>query len=123
MRLLIFTDIAVYSGMAMCNRIAGLIIGIILGLAISVYAYRAPRPAKITKFDEAALTQLNTDLENLWNLSNGRYSVNIITSNPDGSLNGDVGDIVLFNNGGTYYLEVNTTGAKVWRGTALTDTP
>lgn len=107
----------------MCNRIAGLIIGLILGLVVSVYAYRAPKPAKITKFDEAALTQLNTDLENLWNLSNGRYSINIVTSNPDGNLKGDVGDMVLFNNGGTFYLEVNTTGAKVWRGTVLTDTP
>ena len=42
----------------------------------------APKPAKITKFDESAVTQLNTDLENLWNLSNGRYINDIIISVP-----------------------------------------
>lgn len=93
---------------------------VLCGLAV---AYRAPKPAKITKFDEAALTQLNIDLENLWNLSNGRYSLNYVTSNPDGNLKGDVGDMILFNNGGIFYLEINTTGAKVWRGVQLTDTP
>lgn len=101
--------------------IIGLIIGILLN-GIS-YAYRFGKPAKITAFDNNALVVINDTFERLWDLSNGRFNLDIVTSNPDGSLNGNIGDMLLFNNSGTYYFEVNTTGAKVWRGTVLTDIP
>lgn len=102
--------------------ISGFLLGFLLISGIS-YAYRIPRPLRITEFDHKNLVILNETLENLWDLTNGRYSINIVTSNPDGSLKGNVGDIILFNNSGTYYLEINTTGAKVWRGVLLQDLP
>lgn len=52
---------------------------------------------------------------------NGRLE--IVTSNPDGSRKGTAGDIVLLNNSGTFYLEVNTDGGTTWRGVLLSDTP
>lgn len=82
-----------------------------------------PKPVKITELNQGAIVQLNDTLEQLWNISNGRYNINIVTSNPDGSLKGDIGDMVLFNNSGTYFIEINTTGGKIWRGVQLTDTP
>lgn len=102
--------------------VLGFILGSLLISGIS-YAYRAPKPQRITAFDENNLVVINEVLENLWNVSNGRFSLDIVTSNPDGSKKGDIGDMLLFNNSGTYYLAINTTGAKIWRSTALTDIP
>lgn len=104
------------------NLIIGVIIGILLSTTVS-YAYRFNKPTKLTQFDDSALITLNEALEQIWNLSNGRFSLDIVTTNPDGNTKGDIGDMLLFNNSGTYYLEINTTGAKVWRGVQLTDTP
>ncbi len=100
----------------------GLIIGLILSSSIS-YAYRIGKPLRITDFDQKGLVVINENFERLWDITNGRYSLNITTTNPDGNTKGDVGDILLYNNSGTYYLAINTTGAKVWRSILLTDTP
>ena len=102
--------------------IVGVIIGVMLSSSLS-YAFRFSKPQRLTAFDNKNLVLLNDILEQQWNVANGRFSLDIVTVNPDGATNGDVGDMLLFNNSGTYYLEINTTGAKVWRGTALTDTP
>src|SRR3989304_5078943 len=82
------------------SRIA-VILGLIFLLVSGVDAYRMPKPNKITKFNEGTLTQLNNALEQLWDITNGRYNLNIVTQNPDGNMNGNVGDMVLFTNGGT----------------------
>ena len=84
--------------------------------------FRAPKPPNFTKIDETNIAQLNDVLEDYWNILNGRYTLNIVTANPDGSSRGNVGDMVLFNNSGTYYLEVNV-GGTVWKGVLLQDTP
>jgi len=81
-----------------------------------------PKPDKITQVNEQSIARLNTILEEMWDLTNGRYQLNIITSNPDGSIRGNTGDMLLLNNSGTYYLEINV-GGTVWRGTAITDLP
>ena len=97
----------------MCNKIIGLIIGLVLGLGVSVYAYRAPKPAKITKFDESAVTQLNTDLENLWNLSNGRYINDIIISVP--TKKSEEGATQIYSSGGIYRIYIYLNGGwRVW---------
>ena len=102
-----------------------LFIGLIIGLFLSEigYAYRISKPARITDFDQKGLVVVNDNFERIWDLTNGRYSLDIVTSNPDGSLKGDVGDVVLFNNSGTYYLAINVDGSKTWRSILLTDTP
>lgn len=49
----------------------------------------------------------------------------IVTSNPDGSRTGKRGDILLFNDSETYYLEIciSSPTGTVWKGVALSDTP
>lgn len=102
-----------------------IVLGFILGSLLTtglVYAYRSPKPQRITDFDQRGLVILNESLEQLWDITNGRISLNIVTTNPDGSLTGKGGDMVLFNNSGTYYLEI-CTGGTVWVGEALSETP
>jgi len=102
--------------------IIGFILGSLLVSEVS-YAYRMPKPQRITDFDQNGLVILNEVLEQLWDVTNGRFVLNIVTSNPDGSLKGNVGGMILFNNSGTYYLAINVTGAKIWKSILLTDTP
>ena len=125
MKHLIYSVITLHMGEAMSNKfILGISLGLFLAVAINSYPYRTPKPARLTDLKvENQIVQLNEALENLWNVIDGRYSLNIVTTNPDGDRKGDIGDMVLFNDSGTYYLAVNTTGAKIWRSTALTDTP
>ena len=52
--------------------ILGIILGSLLTSGIS-YAYRAPKPQRITDFDENNLVILNETLEQLWDVTNGRY--------------------------------------------------
>ena len=101
------------------------ITGLIIGLCLTgiSYGYRISKPQRITDFDQRGLVVVNENFERLWDVTNGRYQLDITTTNPDGNTNGDVGDVIMLNNSGTYYLEVNTTGAKIWRGIQLTDTP
>ena len=100
------------------------ILGIIIGSILTgiCYGYRVAKPIRITDFDQRGLVAVNENFERLWDISNGRFSLDIVTSNPDGTLKGDVGDMLLFNNSGTYYLEINV-GGKVWVGEQLSDTP
>ena len=101
-----------------------IIILVLFSVCFAAYAFRLGTPPRITDInDKNAIAQLNLFLEDMQELSKGRYTLDIVTTNPDGTRNGDVGDIILFNNSGTYYLEVNTTGSTVWRGVVLADTP
>lgn len=43
-------------------------------ITTSVYAYRMPKPRRITDFDERNLVILNDTLEELWNITNGRMT-------------------------------------------------
>ncbi len=94
-----------------------------LGISSNTYAYRSPKPIQIRGTDPPDLVELNTVLEELWNITNGRYNLNVTTTNPDGTEQGDVGDMILFNDSGTYYLEINTTGSTIWRGVELKNVP
>ncbi len=39
----------------------------------------------------------------------------LTTTDPNGNLSGRIGQIILYNNAGTFSLKVNTTGLKVWQ--------
>ena len=101
------------------------IIGLIVGLMISsvAYGYRFGKPQRITDYDDRGLIILNEALEQLWDAVNGRYTLNVETTNPDGSLSGDKGDMVLYDAGATEYLEINVDGGTTWKGVQITDTP
>jgi len=55
--------------------IIGFLLGSLLVTGIS-YAYRTPKPQRITDFDQNGLVTLNETLEQLWNVTNGRVSFN-----------------------------------------------
>ncbi len=103
------------------RKIILILIIVALGFGIG-YSYRIPNPIRITDFDQKGLVAINDNFNRLWNVTNGRFSLNTVTENPDGSLEGNGGDLVLYNNSGTYYLEI-CVGGKVWKGTLLSDTP
>ena len=103
--------------------VIGFIIGFILALAVNIYAYRISSPPKLKTNDLPSIIQLNNWLEEIWELTKGKYSMNIATVNPDGNTSGNVGDMLLLNVTGTYYLEVNINGGTKWYGVQLTDTP
>lgn len=48
-------------------------IGLITGVSLG---YRIPKPQRITAFDESGLLAINDALEQLWDISNGRFSFN-----------------------------------------------
>lgn len=103
-----------------------LIIGVIAGsilTAATAQAYRIVSPTRITDYDQRGLVVINDNFKKIWDITNGRYNIDITEINPDGTDKGDVGDIILLNNSGDYYLEVNVNGGTTWRGVALTDTP
>ena len=101
--------------------ILGFILGSFLFTGIG-YSLRISKPPRLTGFDDSNLVALNLALEQLWETT-GRYNLNIVTTNPDGNTIGKIGDIILFNNSGTFYLEINTDNSTTWRGVQLTNTP
>ena len=74
-------------------------------------AIRLPKPPTITTWNPSEIAQLNTYLESLWQLTNGRYTVDVTTTNPNTSPGrpGTQGDLVFYNNGGSYKFCVNTS--------------
>lgn len=61
----------------MCiKRVLPIIILVIaLGFGVCL-GYRIPKPQRITDFDDNGLVIINEALEQLWDLSNGRFSFN-----------------------------------------------
>lgn len=55
--------------------VCGIILGSVLMTGVS-YAYRIPKPQRITSFDSKGLIVLNEILEQLWDVTNGRISLN-----------------------------------------------
>ena len=105
----------------MWRMVAGVLLGMLL-MAWPVDAFRIVRPPNITVWNESTRSQLTTWLESLWQLVNGRYTVDVVTTNPNGSRDGTQGDLVLYNNNGSYKLCGNTSATtaasptgKTWR--------
>ena len=102
------------------------LLGVMLGMALTaqpLWALRIGKPAVIQEWTPAAFAQLNSALEGLWNLTNGRYAIDITTTNPDSSRQGQPGESVIYNNAGSYKLCVNVStnpGGTLWRCDAST---
>ncbi len=84
------------------------IILLILLYPTIVSADKIPTPPPMKDTELAAQQYFRTLYLNFHNLE-------VITTTPNGNRTGRVGDIVLFNDGGTFKLFVNTTGVKVWQ--------
>jgi len=77
------------------------ITALILIISGTSYAFRASKPPVFTKLDDPVqLTNLNNTLEDLWNITNGRISIDIRAS--DGNV--DNGDIWIIDSGSTHQL-------------------
>ena len=85
-------------------------------LAIFSYAEKIPSPPPLKDSPPALQHYLETLYDNI-------NSLEVVTSNPDGTRNGEKGDMLLLQTGGTSYLEINTDSSTTWRGVALADTP
>lgn len=59
----------------MKKLIIDIILGFLLGTSIS-YAYRISKPLRITDFDQKGLVVINENFERLWDITNGRFSLN-----------------------------------------------
>ena len=107
---------------------ARLWLGLVLGMAMMApwaQAFRIPAPSTVSEWNESSIAQLNVTLRSLWQLTNGRYTTDVTTTNPNGSLDGTQGDTVFYNNSGSYKQCVNTTATtptsptgKTWRCSA-----
>ena len=101
-----------------------LFLGIVIGIAIAappLWALRIERPPEfVPEWSTNRITQLNNFLLGLWNLSNGRYQLDVTTSDPDGSRRGQKGEQVLYDPGANEEFCVNIDGATDWDCASLT---
>lgn len=102
----------------MVKLLLGILIGLALG-ATSAGAFRMSQPPTFTKdWTDAQISQLNTVLNDLFQLVSGRYTLDATTTNPNGNRRGDPNDLIIYNNGGDRKLCVNTSssaGGTTWR--------
>jgi hypothetical protein len=72
-------------------------------IATSVYALRVTRPISLTHpITKEQVVQLNRNLDDLWNIQNGRFELDIVTTTKTNSRNGE---IWIWNDAGTYKLQ------------------
>ena len=102
-----------------------LIIGFILGSLIITgisYGYRIPRPQRITEFNQNGLIILNENLERLWDVVNGRISLNSGSLVSTGTGTVKMGSVNNANNAGWLKIE-RTDGTMVYIPYWLNDLP
>lgn len=100
----------------------GLLVGLLIGWGLSPsrgWALRIARPPEFTEWTPNTFAQLNQTLLDLWNLTNGRYQLEIATSDPDGTRTGARGELVLYDPGAAEEFCVNVDGASDWDCAAL----
>ncbi len=101
--------------------IIGFIIGSFLITGVS-YGYRIPKPQRITDFDQNGLVTLNEVLEQLWDLTNGRISLNSGSLVSTGTGTVKMGSVNNANNVGWLKIE-RTDGTMVYVPYWTDDTP
>lgn len=92
------------------------ILGLVLGLMFTTgvaFGYRVAKPIPITEINPSTLIQLNQILEDFWNITNGRYVSDTVSSVP--TKESEEGDMKLYSSGGVYriYIYLND-GWRVW---------
>ena len=98
-------------------------IGMVIGIALTApwaQAFRITSPPTINEWNESTIAQLNTYLQRTWQITNGRYTTDVATTNPNGNRAGTQGDTVFYNNGGSYKLCVNTSATTPTSPTGTT---
>ena len=99
-----------------------LLLGVLLGMAVMAVdagAYRTETAPTISEWNTNTFTQLNNFLSQLSNVQNGRYQLDALVTTPNGSRNGEKGEMVYAVFGGSEYLCVNTDGVTTWKCATL----
>lgn len=86
----------------------GFIIGLILGLSLPIAAGELNNPPPLSP----ELREVYLYLKQLKRESNNPP---VVTANPDGSRTGSLGDLISYNNSGSWKQCVNTDGTTQWR--------
>ena len=104
----------------MQRLLIGMLVGMVL-MATPAWGLRTERPPEfIPEWDTNRITQLNNFLLGMFNIFNGRYQLEITTSDPDGVRRGEKGEMILFDPGANEEFCVNIDGATDWECTDLT---
>ena len=85
--------------MAGANKLKRIFLGFILGMLLSappLWALRVSRPPEFSTWDTNTFSQLNQTLFDFWLILNGRYTLDRVTSDPDGSRRCSVGEMVYY---------------------------
>ena len=99
------------------------LLGCLLGVGVlipSAWALRTSSPPTFHEWNTNTFTQLNNALLQIFNVINGRYVTDVVTSDPDGTRRGTQGELLLYDNAGTGSLCVNM-GTTDWDCVGLTD--
>ena len=91
--------------------------GVLVGLALAgvpVYAYRMEKPGTIHEWNSNTFAQLNNILLQLWNITNGRVAMDVVTADPDGSRPCNVGEEVLYDTGTDQHCICANQTTKKW---------
>lgn len=101
----------------------GVLVGFLLAASIpSSEAVRLSKPPTITEWTPSSIAQLNAWMEAIWQLSNGRYTHEVTTTNPNSSpvRVGTRGDTVFYLNGSDWKFCVNTSATTASSPTGST---
>ena len=94
-----------------------LLFGILIGMglmATPTLALRTERPPEFQEWNTNTFAQLNNLLLGLWNTLNGRYQVDRVTTDPDGSRPCSVGELVYFDTGTDQLCVCANASTKQW---------
>ena len=100
-----------------------LLIGVLLGMALSapsLWALRTNRPSEFYEWNSNNFAVLNNTLLGFWNTLNGRYQIDRVTVDPDGSRPCSVGEQVFYDTGTDQLCICATEATKVWKCVNLT---
>ncbi len=97
--------------------LGGVTCGVVLSWLLSAppaQALRIARPPEFTEWTPNTFAQLNDTLLQLWNISNGRATLDRVTSDPDGARACSVGEQVYFDTGTDQVCVCADAATKKW---------
>ena len=100
-----------------------LCLGIAIGMTLCappLFAYRMAKPPTFLTWNSNTFTQLNDVLLQLWNISNGRHTMDRVTADPDGTRPCSVGESVFFDTAVDQLCICAVESTKKWNCANLT---
>ena len=79
-----------------------ILLGVLIGMSMAApvaLALRIASPPTFQEWNTNTFSQLNDTLLQIWNVFNGRYQLDVTTTDPDGSRRGQKGESVLYDPG------------------------